>query len=182
MIRIIAGKHRSRQLELPADESVRPTTDKAREALFSILTHKLGSWDGVRVCDACCGTGAYGFEALSRGAEHATFIDSASASINLTKRNAVKLKEMENCTFAIADVTRPPPAVAPCHLLLLDPPYHKGLAEAGLAALTKAGWAAPAALAAIEVGRDEAFSAPEGWQILAERNHGAARLVILERQ
>jgi len=63
----------------------------------------------------------------------------------------------------------------------MDAPYNKGLSESGLAALTTAGWAKPAALAAVEVARDEAFTAPDGWKLLRERGHGPARLLLLER-
>lgn len=180
MIRIIAGKHRSRQLQLPETEGIRPTTDKVREALFSMLTHRLGTFEGVWVCDAFCGTGAYGLEAISRGAERTFFLDQDRTALTLAKRNAESLRELAKCGFVQTDVSRPPHAPKPCHLLLLDPPYHKGLAESGLAALTAQGWAEKAALAAVEVARDEAFTAPPGWTILTDRNHGPARLIVLE--
>lgn len=180
MIRIIAGTHRSRKLLLPESDTIRPTTDKVREALFSMLIHRLGTFDGVWVCDAFCGTGAYGLEALSRGAEKVFFLDQDRTSLSLAKRNAESLKETGKCNFVQTDAARPPAAPKPCHLLLLDPPYNKGLAETSLHALTAQGWAEKAALAAVEVARDEAFTAPPGWTILTERAHGPARLILLE--
>jgi len=182
MMRIIAGKHRSRPLEVPATQEIRPTTDKARGALFSMLQHRLGSWDGVRALDACCGTGAAGLEAISRGAEEAFFIDSDARSLELTRRNVKKLGELEHSKFFLADIQKIGPAPLACHLLLLDPPYNKGIAQNGLARLTANGWADAAAFAAVEVARDEAFDAPPSWHVLTERIHGAARLIILERQ
>lgn len=181
MIRIIAGTHRSRKLLVPETEAIRPTTDKAREALFSMLTHRLGTLESAWVCDAFCGTGAYGLEAISRGAERAFFLDLDRSALTLARRNAESLREGSKCSFVSANLTRPPAAPAPCHLLMLDPPYNKGLAESGLAALTAAGWATETALAAVEVARDETFTAPESWTIVTERNHGPARLIILER-
>lgn len=181
MMRIIAGTHRSRRLEVPDDPGIRPTTDKGREALFSMLTHRLGSWDGARVLDACCGSGACGLEALSRGAAFVCFMDSSPSAIALARRNAEILKEQGNCQFIACDISKPPPADAPCDALIMDAPYNLGLSETGLAALTAAGWATPAALAVIEVARDEPFTPPAGWRIERERNHGPARLILLER-
>jgi len=147
--------------------------------MFNMLDHRLGTWDGVRVLDGCCGTGALGLEALSRGALHATFMDSGRNAIELAKRNAAALAVKDQCAFVMVNVGRPPKATLPCHLIMLDPPYGKGIADKGLAALTGAGWAAPAALAVIEVGRDDAFVAPEGWMIESERIHGAAKILLL---
>lgn len=182
MMRIISGRHRSRKLEIPESENIRPTTDKVREALFSMLTHRLGSWEGARVLDACCGSGAFGLEAISRGAAHVCFMDNAHAALTLARRNAATLKEQEKCHFMAADMTMPSLATTPYDVILMDPPYNKGLAEAGLAALTAARWAAPAALAAVEVARDEGFTPPPGWKLVVERSHGPAKLLLLERQ
>lgn len=181
MMRIIAGTHRSRRLLVPESADIRPTADKVREALFSMLSHQLGCWDGVRVLDACCGSGACGLEAISRGAELAYFIDSSAQALGLARRNADALKEQANCRFYACDVTRPVQPEAACDVIIMDAPYNKSLSESGLAALTASGWAKPAALAAIETARDEPFTPPTGWKLLREREHGPARLLLLER-
>lgn len=181
MMRIIAGTHRSRRLEVPESDDIRPTTDKAREALFSMLTHALGSWDGARIVDACCGSGALGLEAISRGAAFAVLIDSSAQALSLARRNAEGLKEQGKCRFLATSVLNPPQADEPCDVILMDAPYNKGLSEAGLTALTQAGWAGSAALAVIEVARDESFTPPAGWRFLREKEHGPARLILLER-
>ena len=180
-MRIIAGTHRSRKLEVPESADIRPTTDKAREALFSMLTHALGSWEGARVLDACCGSGAFGLEAVSRGAAHATFMDIAPHALTLARRNAETLKEQGKCSFISANITHPPQAQAACDVILMDAPYNKQLSEQGLAALTQAGWASAAALAVIEIARDERFTPPPGWKALRELAHGPAKLLMLER-
>lgn len=181
MLRIIAGKHRSRRLEMPQSEAVRPTMDRVREALFSSLSHHLGSFEGARVLDVCCGSGAAGLEAISRGAGFAVFMDSSSEALALARRNAQTLREQEQCRFVQANILTPPAADAPCDLILMDAPYDQGLSDKGFAALLNAGWATPAALAAIEVGRDEPFLSPAGWSVLLERAYGPARLVLLSR-
>ena len=181
MMRIISGKHRSRKLAVPETADIRPTSDRAREALFSMLQHRLGTFESVVVLDAFCGSGAQGLEALSRGAEQVFQMDSAKAALDLARKNAATLGETAHCVFLQADAAHPPSAPKPCHLLLLDPPYHKDLAEKSLQALTEKGWAAPAALACVETARDEEFAPPDGWNLVAERVHGAAKLWLLER-
>ena len=179
-MRIIAGTHRSRKLEVPQTPDIRPTTDKAREALFSALQHRLGCFDDAVVCDACCGSGAAGLEALSRGAAQVFFIDNNPQALALARRNAETLRELEKCHFISANISHPPAASMPCDLILLDPPYQKGLAETGLAALTQTGWSKPGTLAAIEVAREEGFAPPQGWVTLTEKTHGPAKLLVLE--
>lgn len=184
MLRIIAGKHRTRTLLVPQGEEeslIRPTKDRAREALFSILQHRLGSFEGARVLDAFAGTGAFGLECLSRGATHATFMDKSKVAVDLIRRNAAALKEGANCAILHLDACTPPKAHQPCDVILLDPPYHQGLAEQALDVLTRQGWAHAATLAAIEVARDEAFTAPEGWSLVKEHPSAAACFHILER-
>mgnify|MGYP000973318939 FL=1 len=181
MMRIIGGTHRSRKLEVPQDDAVRPTGDKVREALFSMLSHRLGTWDEAVVLDACCGSGALGLEAISRGAGKAYFMDTSTHSLALARRNAEMLREEDKCRFMTTNITRPTPAEAQCDVILMDAPYNKGLTENGLAALTEAGWASAACIAGIEVARAESFTAPAGWRIEREREHGPARLILLER-
>lgn len=183
MLRIIAGKHRSRKLTTPEgnqQELIRPTKDRAREALFNILQHRLGTFEETRILDAFAGTGALGLECLSRGATHATFMDNSRLAVNLIKQNSGTLNETEKCSILHLDATTPPRAAQPCDLLLLDPPYHRNLAEKALSALSAQGWAQPSTLAAVEIGRDESINIPPDWNLLTERAHAAARFYILE--
>ena len=183
-MRIVAGRHRGRVLESPPDAAVRPTSDRARESLFNILEHgKLAAGGlspirGARVLDAFCGTGALGFEALSRGAEHATFLDSDAAALRLARANAAKLGEQERASFVQADVTQPP-AGTPCSLVFLDPPYGKNLAVPALAALAKSGWLAPGAILVVETGIRDDLDLPEGFTAADERRYGKAKLSFL---
>src|SRR3954447_4184795 len=90
-MRIIAGKWRGRTIEAPPGDDTRPTADRVRETLFSMLASRLGSFEELRVADLFAGTGALGLEALSRGAASATFIESDSRAVALIRRNADKL-------------------------------------------------------------------------------------------
>ena len=183
MLRIVAGRHRGRRLLAPAGETTRPTAERVRQALFDMLWHApwagRESLDGARVLDAFAGTGALGLEALSRGAAHATFIEPDHAALAALRRNIATLGEEDRARVIPGDATRPPPTAAPCGLLLLDPPYGKDLVPRALAALQAGGWIAPDALVVAEVAKADPLDAP-GFETLAERAHGAARVVFLK--
>jgi len=185
-MRIIAGKFRGRRLTTTLGEAVRPTSDRAREALFSILAHGDLKGDGtelpqgVAVCDAFCGSGALGLEALSRGATHATFIDNSRDALTAAKTNAEALGVMAQCHFILGDACKPPALKGnPQSLIFLDPPYGSELAGPALVAIEKAGWLNSDSLAVVEVAAAEPFEAPERWFLKDERRYGAARLVLL---
>jgi len=185
-MRIVGGKHRGRRLLAPPGETVRPTSDRAREALFNILSHGRLAPEGVPfadavVLDAFAGTGALGLEALSRGAAEALFIEQDRAALVILRRNIAALGEDARARIIASDATRPPRAPSACGLAFLDPPYRSGLAAAALAALDASGWLMPGALAILELGAREELAPPAGFILLDERVYGAARLVFLRR-
>ncbi|EHM02511.1 RNA methyltransferase, RsmD family [Acetobacteraceae bacterium AT-5844] len=153
-----------------------------RQALFDMLWHAPWGGRGVvedqPVLDAFAGTGALGLEALSRGAASACFIEQDRAALAALRANIAACREEGRSQVLAVDATRPPRASAACTLLFLDPPYGKELVPRALAALGSAGWVAPAALICAEVGREEAPELP-GFERLAERVHGAARILVL---
>jgi 16S rRNA (guanine966-N2)-methyltransferase len=183
-VRIIAGRHRGRLLAAPPGETVRPTGERAREALFNILAH--GSfassgpaYAGARVLDAFAGTGAFGLEALSRGAAGVVFIENNRAALAALRANIATLGEEQHADIISGDATAPPRAPAPVALAFLDPPYGKGLAVKALVALADAGWLAAGALCVVEMAAKERIEPPPGFSSLDERRYGAARLVFL---
>ena len=187
-MRIVGGRHRGRRLEAGGDKSVRPTSDRAREALFNILSHgadfrtEAGPLPmGAAVLDAFAGTGALGLEALSRGATRVTFLDDRAESIRLIRCNAEHLGELARATIRQADATRPGRAPAAHALVLLDPPYRSGLAAPALTALAKGGWLTDDAVAVVELAATEDLDAPPGFAVIDERRYGAAKLVFLRR-
>jgi 16S rRNA (guanine966-N2)-methyltransferase len=185
-MRIVGGSHRGRRLLAPPGAAVRPTSDRAREALFDILSHGDFAACGLPfadqpVLDAFAGTGGFGLEALSRGASEAVFIENDREALAALRRNVAALGETARARIVAADATRPPRAAAPCALAFLDPPYGSGLAAPALAALAVAGWLAPEALAVVEIGAREPFAPPAGFAPLDARVYGAARLVFLRR-
>jgi len=181
-MRIIAGRHRGKRLEAPEGPAVRPTSERAREAVFDILAHgrfaEAPLYDEARVLDAFAGTGAMGLEALSRGARFATFIEREPAARAALARNIAALGEGAKCAVLAANALRPPRGTA-CELAFVDPPYGKAMGAASLEALAHAGWLAPGALVVLELGAREEFAAPDGFALLHERRYGAARILFL---
>ena len=181
-MRIIAGRHRGRVLRAPEGEATRPTADRVRQALFDMLWH--AAWGGRMavqdqlVLDAFAGTGALGLEALSRGADHCTFIEKDRGALAALRANVAACREDPRSAVLAVDATRPPPARVPCGLVFLDPPYGKDLVPRAVAALQAAGWIAPGALLVAETGAEEALVLP-GFEPLATRSHGAARVHVL---
>ncbi|MGH6947504.1 MAG: 16S rRNA (guanine(966)-N(2))-methyltransferase RsmD, partial [Kiloniellales bacterium] len=156
-MRIVAGRHRGRALVAPAGLAVRPTGERAREAIFSILeAGRLAGGNAVReaaVLDAFAGSGALGLEALSRGAASVIFMEKDKVALAALKANIAKLDEGGRARVIAADCCRPPAAAGlaalPATLVLLDPPYGEGLAARALEALSAAGWLAPGALVVV---------------------------------
>lgn len=184
-MRIVAGKHRSRRLLAPAGLATRPTAARAREALFSMLVHgRIGgrdipALDGATVLDVFAGTGAFGFEALSRGAAFVTFVDHDMAAAKTVERNAAALKENDKVAVLRINALTPGPAPRVHDLAFFDPPYAKGLLVPALAAFRAAGWFGEGALIVAEMGADEKFQPPRGYDLLDERRYGAAKFALL---
>jgi 16S rRNA (guanine966-N2)-methyltransferase len=177
-VRIIAGKWRGRVLKAPPGATTRPTGDRTREALFSMLVSRLGSFESLSVADVFAGSGALGLEALSRGAAFCTFIDQDRDAVKAIKANIDLLgADGEVLPIAVAGIG---PARRRYDLLMFDPPYGSGGAGALIEKMTRLGWAADSAWATIETRSDESVSA-EGWAIDVERTYGIAKLSVLCR-
>jgi 16S rRNA (guanine966-N2)-methyltransferase len=176
-VRIIAGKWRGRTIEAPPGQSTRPTADRVRETLFSMLASRLGSFEDLRVADLFAGSGALGFEALSRAAASATFVESDGKAAALIRRNADKLGAAVQILGGSALAL---PRSEPFDLVFADPPYGKGTGTAVVEAVSKAGWLAPGGWMSVETGRRDEVE-PGPFILEAMRNVGRARLTLLRR-
>jgi 16S rRNA (guanine966-N2)-methyltransferase len=172
-VRIVAGQWRGRPLVAPQGQDTRPTADRVREALFSMLASRLGSFEGLQVADLFAGSGALGLEALSRGAAHCVFVENDRRAVEAIRANIAALGASGEVLARSAEHAALP---APADLVFLDPPYGSGLAPAVLAklALAPGGWVS------VETGRGEAVAA-EGYEVDAERTYGKARITLLRR-
>lgn len=185
-MRIVAGAHKGRPLSAPKGRTTRPTSDRAREAVFSKLTH--AAWaQGIqdrRVIDLFAGSGALGLEAISRGAAFCLFVETDAAARGAIRDNVEALGLFGNTRIHRRDATalgtKPAGVGPPFDLVFLDPPYGKGLGETALAVLIEGGWVTADALAVFEVGEKE-DPVVQGWERLDEGEYGAARVVFLKR-
>ena len=174
-MRVIAGAAKGRRLSAPSGLAVRPTSDRVREALFSMLEAHLGDLDGMRAADLACGSGALGIEALSRGAATCTFVDTSARSLRAARSNleAVGLAEA-GATFVKDDLVRwagrqPPEAL---DLVLVDPPYAWDDWPQLLEALS-------GTTAAVAAEADREIAPPPAWASLRSRRHGGTVVSVL---
>jgi 16S rRNA (guanine966-N2)-methyltransferase len=179
-VRIIAGRFRGRRLASlgkgDAEAHLRPTPDRVRESLFSILTHMDAVEDAV-VLDLFAGTGALGLEALSRGAASVTFIERGRIAQRLITEN-IRLTGAEAARLLPRDATRPGPCDGPpATLVFLDPPYGQGLGTPALAAAADGGWIAPGAIVVWEEATPQ--DPPPGFALTDRRRFGDTHLTFL---
>lgn len=182
-MRIIAGKWRGLKLEelgtAASIPSLRPSSDRLRETLFNILAHERYGFAprDMRVLDLFAGSGALGFEALSRGANFACFVEQAANATSLIRRNMEKLAAQASSQLINADsLALDRNEAAPFDLVFLDPPYGKGLGEEALRCALAGGWVAPRALIIWE--EELSPRPPKGVRLLDARKIGRAVLGI----
>ncbi|NGO67102.1 16S rRNA (guanine(966)-N(2))-methyltransferase RsmD [Streptomyces boncukensis] len=184
MTRVIAGAAGGRRLAVPPGNGTRPTSDRAREGLFSSWESQLGGpagWRGLRVLDLYAGSGAVGLEALSRGAAHVLLADSEPRAVRTLQANAraLGLPGAEVRTGRAEQVVAGEQPAAPYDLVFLDPPYavpDDALREI-LLTLRARGWLAEEALATVERStRGGEFRWPEGFEGLRARRYGEGTL------
>lgn len=175
-MRIVAGRFRGRPLATPADLSIRPTSDRVREAIFNIIAHGLDDVDleGARVLDLFAGTGALGIEAISRGAKFCLFVEDGAEARGLIRQNVEAFGLTGASKIFRRDATDLGPAAnqGAHSLAFLDPPYGKGLAERALAAAGRGGWLTPGAVCVVEEAKDAALEWPHGFTLLDQRSWG----------
>jgi len=176
-MRIIAGQWRGRPLAAPAGDATRPTADRTREALFSMLVARVGSFEGLAVADLFAGSGALGLEALSRGAATCLFVEQDRAALDVLKANVAKLGA-KGAEVRAGSVLALGPARAPLDLILMDPPYTSGAGNVALDKLARLGWVGPATWVSIETARAEVVDVA-GFTVDAERVYGKAKITLL---
>lgn len=184
-MRIVGGRLRGRTLVAPKSQAIRPTADRLRESLFNILAHAYGDpVTGARVLDLFAGTGALGFEALSRGAAFVLFVDDGAQARALLRQNVEALGLGAATRIFRRDATRLGAAhpLSPFSLAFLDPPYGKGLAERALATAHAGAWLTPDALVVVEEATSAPFVAPEGFDELERRTYDDTQVVFLRHR
>lgn len=174
-MRIVGGDLRGRPLVTPRSDSIRPTSDRTREAVFNIIAH---GWpqhlEGARILDLFAGTGALGLEALSRGAAQALFIEDSAEGRGLIRTNIEAFGLQGRAKIFRRDATRlgEPGTIAPFNLVFADPPYGKGLAEQALQSALAGGWLTPDTLVVVEEAAGSPFQPPQGLSLIERRDWG----------
>jgi 16S rRNA (guanine966-N2)-methyltransferase len=184
-MRIVGGTLKGRTIRTPDGPNTRPTSDRARESIFNILAH--AEWapglDGVRVIDAFAGSGALGFEAMSRSAAFCLFVETEAAARGCIRDNVEAFQLFGNTRIHRRSATdlgpKPAGLGAPFDLVFMDPPYAQGLVPPALAQLLSGQWITPSALVVAETGSHEPAPETPGWTLLDERTYGAARVSFL---
>jgi 16S rRNA (guanine966-N2)-methyltransferase len=177
-MRVISGEWRGRKLLAPRNDATRPTADRTRETLFSMLASRLGSFEGLYVADLFAGSGALGIEALSRGAEQCLFAEQDRDALDALKKNLATLGATARADVRAGSVLTLGPARRSYDLLLLDAPYATGAGSVALDKLGRLGWIAPETWVSVETGEKEVVEVA-GFEIDAERKVGKAKLTLL---
>ena len=177
-MRIIAGEWRGRKLAAPQGDATRPTADRTREALFSMLVSRIGSFEGLLVADLFAGSGALGLEALSRGAAEAVFVENEAAALRALRTNIAAFRAQGQCDVRATSVMALGPAKRVPDLILLDPPYGSGAGEVSLDRLARLGWIGPATWVSLETGATEDVRV-KSLENVVERKVGKAKVTLM---
>jgi 16S rRNA (guanine966-N2)-methyltransferase len=175
-MRIISGQWRGRRLVTPRGDATRPTADRVRETLFSMLTSRLGGFSGLRVADLFAGSGALGLEALSRGAASALFVERDRDALAALRTNIAALAAVETdvCAQSVESLGAAPTAL---DLVMMDPPYGVTDWPAMIDRLIERGWVGAGTLVTIEDSATQAIDLPQ-LERIGERRVGKAALHI----
>jgi 16S rRNA (guanine(966)-N(2))-methyltransferase RsmD len=181
-MRIIAGEYKSRLIDMPKGVEIRPTQDKVREAVFNILA---GSIQGSNALDLYAGSGAFGLEALSRGARRAVFVDESPKCVNVIKKNVERLRISDERVVilrldSIKALKTLEGAGEEFDLVFLDPPYHRDMAKKCLISITKYDILAPIHRIVVEHHKRDALGTIEDTRTVDERTYGDTRISIFE--
>jgi len=186
-MRIVAGSLKGRAIVAPEGQGTRPTSDRARQAIFNVLEH--AGWaedvlDGARVIDLYAGSGALGYEAISRGGAFCLFVETDDGARGAIRENMDAYGLFGRTRVHRRSATdlgpRPGSAGEAFTLAFLDPPYGKGLGEQTLEKLLEGNWLAPTALVVYERGSDEPEIETPGYERMDARDYGAARVLFLK--
>lgn len=177
-MRVISGEWRGRKLVAPKNDATRPTADRTRETLFSMLTSRVGSFEGLAVADLFAGSGALGLEALSRGAESCLFAEQDRDALDALKKNLISLDVGKRADLRAGSVMSLGPARRTYDIVLIDAPYGTGAGSVALDKLNRLGWIGMGTWVSVETAQAEEVNI-RGFEIEAERKVGKAKLTLL---
>lgn len=182
-MRIVGGSLKGSKLVGPQSDKTRPTLDGTRESIFNMLTSiflKQGySFENMTVLDVFAGTGALGFEAVSRGAQSVYFFENDPAALKTIMSNMKHLRVEELCHIVRGDVLKAPEAPKKAQLAFFDPPYRRDLLVPAFQSLQKGGWIESECIIILEIAEDEII-VMENTQVLVEKKYRGTKICILQ--
>jgi 16S rRNA (guanine966-N2)-methyltransferase len=179
-MRIIGGTYRGKKLITPPNATIRPTTDRMKETLFNMLEHGAGPGiRGSRILDLFAGTGALGIEALSRNAEHVTFVDNDRAAMQLVKDNTALIGTPDNASYITLDGAKISSSTA-YDIILIDPPYNIGLIQSALQNIMDRAMLSDGGVIVIEYSSNEEMEIPGQFTEIKKKTMGEATFSILK--
>ncbi len=180
-MRIISGIYRGKILSSAPENITRPTSDRAKEGLFNIITTYAQKnnlvWHDIIFADIFAGSGAIGAEALSRGAKQAFFIENHPTALSFLQKNTINMP----ATILSCDANAPTQATAPCHILFFDPPYGDNAWHGALMAFDKMGWIDKSSLIIIETDKKNQADIPAGFLVQDTRAYGRNMFIFLKK-
>lgn len=180
-MRIIAGHLKGRRLERPVHAHTRPTSDRVREAVFSMVSSRIGAWQECVVLDAFAGSGALGIEALSRGALSCVFFESHPQTLPILKQNIHTLKLMDHSTIMFSDFFKSTYKIEnPFNLVFLDPPYHKNMIFQSVVFMHQQTLLVDKAYVVLEMGENEEFELLPFFTLETCRVYGTVKIMIVQ--
>jgi len=181
-MRIIGGDYRGRKLTPPANNDIRPTTDRMRETIFNILGHAADGFEGKNILDVFAGTGALGLEALSRGASHAAFFDKSRQALQVIKKNIALLSTEEKTTIACITSPKFPLLPRAYDIIFIDPPYHLDIIPETLLSLEDKGYLADDCLIVVEHSAKNNIVYPDFLEVIRDKAYGEAHVSFLQKK
>lgn len=179
-MRIIGGTYRGKKLKTPINDQIRPTTDRMRETLFNMLEHGKGPGiRGSKILDLFAGTGALGIEALSRNADHVTFVDKNPISMKLIKQNTALIQSPANTSYLTTDATKINSDRGPFDIIFIDPPYNKGIISPTLLNIFDQNLLSGNGVVIIEYASAEQIDIPEYFTEIKSKKMGDASFSLL---
>ena len=179
---IIAGKRKGAKLLVPEGDGVRPTLNRVREALFSMLYSELGTFEDCCVLDPFAGAGMLGLEAWSRGAAHVDMMEISRQHFEILKKNIAKLQAAGDVTACLGQSPRDWHRFAGRRydLVLCDPPYAAGLIPQTLQTLISGHYLNPGAMISVELNAADNPEIPPEFEIIKTRKYGKCQLVLIQ--
>ena len=184
-MRIISGSARGRKLAEFTGSGIRPTPDRVREALFSMLTSRLGSLQGLKVLELCAGSGAMSLEALSRGAAFACLVDSSRQAAQLIKENLTRCRMQQQARLIqgpVEKVLGGSQINGSFDLIFMDPPYNQGLVPVFLQQIDSLNLLAQNGIISAETEAKEQFELPDAFALLESRRYGSSAVHFIVHQ